>query len=120
MSRRAGGIGAPGGGSALAKAARTPPPPEPPARPSTQTVQRKRKMQDKMSLALEIAADPIRSGAALAALKRDKFARTGESARQNWWRTWCRFHHALSPDTPPLPLSTRSIEAVSSLFKAAG
>ena len=123
--RRPRGFGLPGGGSFLVAAmmAPEPAPPAPPPAPSPPPPEpqgTKRKLQSKMALALAVADDPTRAAQALADLKRDKYSRTGESSRANWWRTWQRFHEALYPGIPVLPLTPESIEGVCSLFKAAG
>ena len=114
--------GVPGGGSPFALVARlqheqmlrqvTAPPPQP-----TPVTKRK---SDKMATALDVAADPARRAQALANLRRDKFAQSGVSARETWFTTWNKFHHALfGEDVHPMPLDQPRLEGIISLFKAA-
>ena len=88
--------------------------------PVEQPVAKAPRRSAKLELALDIASDPQRAKEALAHLQREKFSRTCESARENWWRTWKLFHDAVAPSVDVLPLTPSKIDSVCSLFKAAG
>ena len=80
-----------------------------------------KRRSDKMGLAVSIGSDPDRLSKAVDALRRDKFAGSGVSARETWLTTWILFHTTVFGDgSDPFPLTVDKIEHVVALFKAAG